>query len=1057
MSHHTRDAAGTPREQQLLVRTVQQEVELRALRTRVRLLETKCRKYQNNSPTRRGNSPPGAAAAAAAAADGSSTSAAAGAADSVAGGADSSQNQKQQPGTQLMSPVVAEEIIADPDGLARVATHHHTAVVLGSSIYVFGGQHQPDARGFASMEADMWSFSLEKRAWNRVEVQGPALRGRCRHTAVGYKGSMFVYGGTALSHGAPVTCNTLHTFSPASCRWFNVPLQPAGEPLADHTAVVVQDIMYIFGGINGGGRNNVVRGIDLSQRTWLDAQSLNPQIARTMMHHAASSSSGADGSSPPGGDSPGGAPASESSPVRGAIADVPAPRSSHSAVTWHKIVHSSNFGGATVHPSMVVFGGLLAAHTCANDCFVYNYNTSMWARLFCGGVVPDPRCDHTAACVREWMFVCGGMDPGVGENNHTLSESDDASSDEDNDGTDLSGGSEDDDDDNSDAEEDDDKSGSDDKNGDNSELSGNSSNASDTSSAAARRRRRRRRALRKKKEQRELERRKRNRSAPHLFHDVFALNLAQSVWTRIEITSLAPTLLSQCGHASILYQSPEQYIAMLTFGGVTVVADEESNGNGNGSGGGVATSPVGGAKAKKTIAASGAGAASSPASVAEKKKGEKAVAAAAAADTVASTSVNTKPAADEQPSETLNCLLRHHRQAAAKQLEASKNKKKDDSKSKAAADAAAAAKKKKTKKKVYDPYDETLEHVVGGGIFVMRLISTKGENKNSNSVGGTGQQVRLAGGGISASGSMSRRRPHTIEVMNDENDDGSGFNSSSRPQSAAGTRSRPTSARVLRAEQERQQSQQRRWLSTGSHVDLAPKESKDDGPGGNGSKRRAAAGNRRLGPRPPSAKRTEEEINRFFCSLNDRTEEQLKKAKTARAKYFNPPVEAPRFETEEEQQASVSRLYFDSLQHLENTRAELEEKFSPRNPSKIVSTAVIGEAVERLYAGARPPSPARDKATAARDSPTPSSNGGRRSAGSRPGSAGPARRQKPYKPRKKITPQEEKAAVERLYSVALEFRKRMEKDLIEKHLFQGYKSPARVDAAALVNRLYPKK
>ncbi len=364
------------------------------------------------------------------------------------------------------------------------------------------------------------------------------------------------------------------------------------------------------------------------------------------------------------------------------------------------------------------------------------------------------------------------------------------------------------------------------------------------------------------------------------------------------------------------------------------------------------------------------------------------------------------------------------------------------------------AKKLPAKKKVFDPYDESLEHVVGGGIFVMRLISTKEEHVARLQ---QQQQAEAAAGGRHPhrpGSALGRQRPG-LEVMNDED---------TTNQQASSGRPQQQSARVRRAEEERQKSLQRRWLSTGSHVDLSQKAAGGNTAGGGANNAGGGA------PRPPSAgkksskkksERSEEEIARFFRSLNDRTQEQLKRHEEKRMKCLNPPVEPQAFGSREDQDASVARLYFDSLQHLEQTREELAERFSPANlygaKTVVVQSAVIGEAVERLYAGLRPPSPSRDAARAARDSPSRSSSGGgarsKSGGSSRPGSAKKGRgKAKEFKP-KKITPQEEKDAVQRLYYLSLEFRKRREKELVDKHLFQGAEIK-RVDTAALVSRLY---
>lgn len=232
-----------------------------------------------------------------------------------------------------------------------------------------------------------------------------------------------------------------------------------------------------------------------------------------------------------------------------------------------------------------------------------------------------------------------------------------------------------------------------------------------------------------------------------------------------------------------------------------------------------------------------------------------------------------------------------------------------------------------------------------------------------------------------------------------------------------------------------------RWITTGSHV-----------------LDREAALKAQTKPRPPGGapKRSDEEIERFFRNLNSKTVAQRNKLKELREKYLAGTEEPAKFATAEDQEASVSRLYFDAIQHKEQTYADLEEMYAPGNPCKVVEPAVIGETVERLFANNSPTAASRqDRGGRA------SSEGGRSDGGNNKGSKknggkkddGSQNNDGEFKA-KKITPQEEKDAVQRLYYLSLEFRKRREKELVEKHLFHGYKSPSKVDTSAVVERLY---
>lgn len=1091
-NNNNNNSSNNPREQQLLIRTVQQEVELKALRAKVRMLEDKVKNttahhhhHQLRQQQQLGES--AATATATTNADGTTTSTAA------EGPSHSSPRGPTSTTTStLLSPIVAEEILPDTDGLVRPPTHHHSALVLGTSIYLFGGQQAPDARGFSAVDSDVWSFSLERRCWRRVEVSGGAsrLRGRTRHSAVGYKGSMFVYGGNFTQRGRTVTSNSLHSFSPASGRWFDVPMTPPGEPLADHTAASVQDVMYIFGGINASGRNNIVRGIDLGQRTWLDVHTLNPQITKRATGNDGGDDRG-EGASPTHQQAHGGGTSM--------MTDVPAPRSGHSAVTWHHVIRDALTPEVITNVvcSMVVFGGSLADSVCANDCFLYNYRTNMWSRLFCGGDVPEPRCEHTATCAKDFMFVCGGV--GSNKETHVLGGSDrdgdddeDGEKDNDRDFDD----DEDDDDDDEDEEEEEER--------DDTDESGGSDDESDREQRRRRRRTRSRR--RNKKLQLQLQRQKLNR--PRLFNDVYALNLSQSIWRKIDVTTVYPSLLCQCGHSSLLYQSPENYIAMLTFGGITVERSEEEEEkqlamieankikNSNSSSNTINSqnkdmpTVIGKSTSLRPPGAANATTIATPTTTTTTPGTEKNDE--GLASSVSKQNQLPRKAADAPSNPMISELLsvsKKERQLLVQQqravARARKNRSKhrhrehitsssasdddedsdklsstakpssaSDRKQQAALKASTLHEKDNSRSKELEADLATRNPIVGGGIFVMRLISTEksipGTSSNPqehfNHRPMTPMTAPSGGFGPASSSSVFAAHHQHTGGANLSRPTSARSSKMVRPASAAsstrgGSGSRPTTSRPnspspVASQQQQQQHHPSRWITTGSHV-LDRDETL-----------RAQAK-----PRPPPSRRSEEEMERFFKNLNERTKAQRQRMAELRSQYLR-TEEPARFASSEDEDASVSRLYFDAIQHREQTYADLEEMYAPGNPVKIVEPAVIGETVERLYANTSPTSASKMKSERAKS--PPSDVGGTKKtkdnylSSSKKGGGADVTEHKT----KKITPQEEKDAVQRLYYLSLEFRKRREKELIDKHLFQGYKSPAKVDANALVERLY---
>lgn len=66
----------------------------------------------------------------------------------------------------------------------------HTAVLYRDSMIVFGGE---DEKG--TLHNDVHAFSLDKSAWSKLSTTGDAPSGRTGHSAVVHGSSMYVFGG----------------------------------------------------------------------------------------------------------------------------------------------------------------------------------------------------------------------------------------------------------------------------------------------------------------------------------------------------------------------------------------------------------------------------------------------------------------------------------------------------------------------------------------------------------------------------------------------------------------------------------------------------------------------------------------------------------------------------------------------------------------------------------------------------------------------------------------------------------------------------------------------
>eukprot|EP01116_Phalansterium_solitarium_P010323 TRINITY_DN2498_c0_g1_i1.p1 TRINITY_DN2498_c0_g1~~TRINITY_DN2498_c0_g1_i1.p1 ORF type:complete len:987 (+),score=306.46 TRINITY_DN2498_c0_g1_i1:100-3060(+) len=226
---------------------------------------------------------------------------------------------------------------------------------------------------------DVWRFDLGSSRWTRYhDGSGVAPKPRSSHTAVGLPnlgtaGSMIIYGGYAGSQDALLAVGDLWTFDLGTRSW--APLQPrnpgqAPGPRGDHTAVVVDSSMIVFGGADNDKYFNDVWRFRFDTNTWLQLS---------------------DGKAP----------------------ETPAHRSGHTAV-------------ASPRKSLVVaFGrGRSSGSPCQlglyRDTWEFNFQTSKWTLLSNGVApwdannhrwatpLPSSRYAHTAGMVDGAMIVFGG-------------------------------------------------------------------------------------------------------------------------------------------------------------------------------------------------------------------------------------------------------------------------------------------------------------------------------------------------------------------------------------------------------------------------------------------------------------------------------------------------------------------------------------------------------------------------------------------------------------------------------------------------------------------------
>ncbi|KAL4237313.1 kelch domain-containing protein 3 [Mactra antiquata] len=129
----------------------------------------------------------------------------------------------------------------------------HSACVINDKMYIFGGYEERIDR----FSDDIYCFDFNTKSWSYVRCSGTPARWRDFHTAIGIDNIMYIFGGRSDAGGNMFTnnemyCNKIQAFDTLSKTWFTpftCGIPPPGR--RSHSVFVKGQCMYIFGGYNG--------------------------------------------------------------------------------------------------------------------------------------------------------------------------------------------------------------------------------------------------------------------------------------------------------------------------------------------------------------------------------------------------------------------------------------------------------------------------------------------------------------------------------------------------------------------------------------------------------------------------------------------------------------------------------------------------------------------------------------------------------------------------------------------------------------------------------------
>lgn len=158
----------------------------------------------------------------------------------------------------------------------------HAAVVWGDCMYVHGGHNTiPNTQLFNEVKNDFWKFNFQTRQWSQIEA--PNSPSKTEHSAVVYDDKLWLFGGYSGNYFT----NSLCCFDFKTETWTEV--TASGEiPTyrSAHVAGVYGDKMYIFGGWNGANQNNEIYAFEFKTGQWARIQSNGPAPPARCSHTA---------------------------------------------------------------------------------------------------------------------------------------------------------------------------------------------------------------------------------------------------------------------------------------------------------------------------------------------------------------------------------------------------------------------------------------------------------------------------------------------------------------------------------------------------------------------------------------------------------------------------------------------------------------------------------------------------------------------------------------------------------------------------------------------------
>ncbi|KAL8778807.1 MAG: hypothetical protein Q9213_007242 [Squamulea squamosa] len=168
-----------------------------------------------------------------------------------------------------------------PPGPRPAGRYGHTLNILGSRIYIFGGQ----VEGYFFNDLVAFDLNALQNANSRWEMlipnsadggppEGQVPPARTNHTIVSWSEKLYLFGGT----NGTQWFNDVWSYDPRQVAWTQLDcIGYIPAPREGHSAALVNDVMYIFGGRTEDGTDlGDLAAFKITSRRWFTFQNMGP-------------------------------------------------------------------------------------------------------------------------------------------------------------------------------------------------------------------------------------------------------------------------------------------------------------------------------------------------------------------------------------------------------------------------------------------------------------------------------------------------------------------------------------------------------------------------------------------------------------------------------------------------------------------------------------------------------------------------------------------------------------------------------------------------------------